>query len=96
MSINERISLLEEQVANILRTYDVLIAQHEKLSSQHIDLRKQHEALKAEVAQHHADTEASINLLCSLIGILPDHLSKNLNLLDFKGLLQKRVNEQSN
>lgn len=89
MSIEDRISQLEAQVADLLFRYDGLVESHTSLLVSYTELT-------AQSAQHRAETMNTINLLCSLVGLLPEQLTSKINLLDYPDLLRKRLENQKN
>ena len=96
MTIEERISLVEEQVADMLLKYDKLIHLYELLQREHIYLKEQHQQLRTETDQQKVETDSQISLLCAMIGLTTDQLTNNLNLLDFPDLLRERLANQQN
>ncbi|MEZ0484532.1 hypothetical protein [Fibrella aquatica] len=89
MSVEERISELEARLADILFRYDGLIEAHTGLLASYDVLRTQHD-------QHRVETLQTINLLCSLVGLVPEQLTGEINLLDHPDLLRKRLANQRN
>ncbi|WP_375446974.1 hypothetical protein [uncultured Fibrella sp.] len=89
MSIEDRINQLEAQVADLLFKYDGLVESHTSLLVNYTELT-------AQSAHHRAETRNTINLLCSLVGLLPEQLTSKINLLNYPDLLRKRLENQQN